>query len=127
MKVAKQLIPVLLALGASGVIVGLAIAMGSYYYLAPGLPSADTIRDVKLQVPLRIYTRDGRLIEQFGERRRQPVPFELIPQRVSNAFLAAEDDRFYDHPGFDYQGIARAAFNLRVAAPLRSSWHAPTF
>jgi penicillin-binding protein 1A len=114
MKVAKQLIPVLLALGASGVIVGLAIAMGSYYYLAPGLPSADTIRDVKLQVPLRIYTRDGRLIEQFGERRRQPVPFELIPQRVSNAFLAAEDDRFYDHPGFDYQGIARAAFNLML-------------
>ena len=114
MKVAKQLIPVLLALGASGVIVGLVIAMGSYYYLAPGLPSADTIRDVKLQVPLRIYTRDGRLIQQFGERRRQPVPFELIPQRVAKAFLAAEDDRFYDHPGFDYQGIARAAFNLML-------------
>ncbi|MDG2156194.1 MAG: transglycosylase domain-containing protein, partial [Gammaproteobacteria bacterium] len=114
MKVAKQLIPVLLALGASGVIVVLAIAMGSYYYLAPGLPSADTIRDVKLQVPLRIYTRDGRLIQQFGERRRQPVSFELIPQRVSKAFLAAEDDRFYDHPGFDYQGIARAAFNLML-------------
>ncbi|MDG1463416.1 MAG: penicillin-binding protein 1A [Gammaproteobacteria bacterium] len=96
----------------TGVVSALAAAMGAYYYLAPGLPSAGTIRDVRLQIPLRIYTRDGRLIEQIGKRRRKPVAFESIPPRVSNAFLAAEDDRFYEHPGYDYQGIARAAFNL---------------
>jgi len=112
MKVAKRIFPVLLALGATGVIAVLATGMGAYYYLAPGLPSADTIRDVRLQIPLRVYTRDGRLIEQFGERRRTPKAFEDIPPIVANAFLAAEDDRFYDHPGFDYQGITRAAVNL---------------
>jgi penicillin-binding protein 1A len=112
MNVAKRIFPILIALAISSVIAILAAGMGAYYYLAPGLPSADTIRDVKLQIPLRIYTRDGRLIEQFGERRRDPVPFAEIPPQVANAFLAAEDDRFYEHPGFDYQGIARAAFNL---------------
>jgi len=112
MNVTKRIFPILIALAVIGVIAILAAGMGAYYYLAPGLPSADTIRDVKLQIPLRIYTRDGRLIEQFGERRRNPVPFAEIPPQVAHAFLAAEDDRFYEHPGFDYQGIARAAFNL---------------
>jgi len=91
----------------------LAAAAGTagYYYLAPGLPSAETMRDVKLQIPLRIYSRDGQLMAQLGEQRRTPVRFEEIPDVVVKAFLAAEDDRFFEHPGFDYQGIARAAFN----------------
>ncbi len=114
MNVAKRIFPILIALGLIGVIGALAVGMGAYYYLAPGLPSADTIRDVKLQVPLRIYTRDGRLIEQFGERRRNPLPYSQIPPIVANAFLAAEDDRFYEHPGFDYQGIVRAGVNFAL-------------
>jgi penicillin-binding protein 1A len=85
---------------------------GVYYYLAPGLPSAEVIRDVKLQTPLRVYSRDGRLIAQIGEQRRTPVRFDEIPDVVVKAFLAAEDDRFFEHPGFDYQGITRAAFKL---------------
>jgi penicillin-binding protein 1A len=93
-------------------VLGAAVAAGAYYYLAPGLPSADVIRDVKLQTPLRIYSRDGRLMAQIGEQRRTPVRFEDIPDVVVKAFLAAEDDRFFDHPGFDYQGITRAAFKL---------------
>ncbi len=83
-----------------------------YYYLAPGLPSADTIRDVKLQTPLRIYSRDGRLMAQLGEQWRTPVRFEEVPEVVVKAFLAAEDDRFFEHPGFDYQGILRAAIHF---------------
>jgi len=108
----KRLLPILLALAATGLISVLAVGIGAYYYLAPALPSADTMRDVKLQIPMKVYTRDGRLIQQIGEKRRNPVTFEQIPPVVANAFLAAEDDRFFEHPGFDYQGIARAAFNL---------------
>jgi penicillin-binding protein 1A len=94
------------------VVLGAGAAGAGYYYLAPGLPSADVIREVKLQTPLRIYSRDGRLMAQLGEQRRTPVRFEEIPDVVVKAFLAAEDDRFFEHPGFDYQGISRAAFNL---------------
>jgi penicillin-binding protein 1A len=89
-----------------------AAASAAWYYLAPGLPSAEVIREVKLQTPLRIYSRDGRLMAQLGEQRRTPVRFEDVPDVVVKAFLAAEDDRFFEHPGFDYQGITRAAWNL---------------
>lgn len=104
--------PLLVALAATGALLALTIIAGAYYYLAPGLPSAETLRDVELQTPLRIYTRDGRLMAQIGEKRRTPVSYDQIPAIVVDAFLAAEDDRFFVHPGFDYQGIARAAINL---------------
>lgn len=91
-----------------------AVASAAYYFLAPGLPSAEVIREVKLQTPLRIYSRDGLLLGQIGEQRRTPVRFEEIPDVVVKAFLAAEDDRFFEHPGFDYQGITRAAVNLAL-------------
>jgi penicillin-binding protein 1A len=84
----------------------------AWYYLSPGLPSAETMREVRLQVPLRVYSRDGRLIAQLGEYRRIPVAYEDIPQTLVQAFLAAEDDRFFEHPGIDYQGIIRAGVNL---------------
>ncbi len=91
-----------------------AAAAAGFYFLKPGLPSAATLREVKLQTPLRIYTRDGRLMAQLGEQRRTPVRFEEIPDVVLKAFLAAEDDRFFEHPGFDYQGILRAGLNFLV-------------
>jgi len=86
--------------------------LAGYYYLQPALPSVEEMRDIQLQIPLRIYSRDGRLIEQIGEKRRNPVDYEDIPEIVVQAFLAAEDDRFFEHPGFDYQGIVRAGFKL---------------
>lgn len=91
-----------------------AIVIGGYYYVAPSLPSADQLRDVRLKVPLRIYTRDGRLIGQFGEQRRNPVPYDRIPKRMINAVLAAEDDRFFEHPGIDYIGTTKAIFNYVI-------------
>ena len=103
-----------LALGFTLFIGIVAIAAAGYYFLEPGLPSASTLREVKLQTPLRIYTRDGRLMAQLGEQRRTPVRFEQIPDVVVKAFLAAEDDRFFEHPGFDYQGILRAGANFLV-------------
>jgi penicillin-binding protein 1A len=84
----------------------------AYYYLQPTLPSVAEMRDIQLQIPLRIYSRDGRLIGQVGEKKRIPVEYKNIPEIVIQAFLAAEDDRFFQHPGFDYQGIVRAGIKL---------------
>ncbi len=88
-------------------LVGMGFA-GAYQYLAPEIPDAAALRDVKTQLPLRVYSRDGRLIAQIGEQRRIPVTFEQIPATVIEAFLAAEDARFYQHPGVDWQGLVRA-------------------
>ena len=90
-------------------LVGLAF-LATYYYLKPTLPDVAVLRDVRLQVPLRVYSRDGKLLAQLGEQRRVPVTWEQIPEVVVQAVLAAEDDRFFEHPGVDWQGIARAVF-----------------
>lgn len=81
---------------------------GAYQFLEPELPDAESLRDVRSQLPLTVYTRDGKLIAQIGEQRRVPVAYEQIPQVVVDAFLAAEDDRFFEHPGVDWQGLVRA-------------------
>jgi penicillin-binding protein 1A len=104
---------------ATMVLLGLLAGAAAYFYLEPGLPNVETLRDVRLQVPLRIYTRDGRLIAEFGEKRRIPATHEQIPPRMIQAFLAAEDDRFYEHPGVDYQGLVRAVFFLAVTGERR--------
>src|SRR2546429_381195 len=80
----------------------------SYVYLAPSLPSAQAMRNVEMQVPLRVYTRSGALIAQIGEQRRIPVSYDQIPDLVKHAFLAAEDERFFEHHGIDYLGVVRA-------------------
>jgi penicillin-binding protein 1A len=76
--------------------------------IAPRLPSVDTLRDVRLQVPLRVYSADSKLIATIGETRRIPIKMEQVPPQLKNAFLAAEDANFYNHPGVDWQGVARA-------------------
>src|SRR5580692_6239539 len=81
----------------------------SYVYLVPSLPSVESMRNVELQVPLRVYTRTGALIAQIGEQRRIPVTYDQIPEVVKHAFLAAEDERFFEHHGIDYFGVVRAA------------------
>lgn len=83
-----------------------------YLYLEPKLPPIETLRDVRLQVPLRVYTKEGQLIAEFGDMKRVPMHYEQFPKDLVHAFLAAEDDRFFEHPGVDYQGLLRAALNL---------------
>jgi penicillin-binding protein 1A len=105
----------LVLLGGIGLVGALgttAAVIGAWYFVAPGLPQADTIREIPLQIPLRIYSRDGRLIEEIGERRRILVMYDDLPQFVVDAFVAAEDRRFFEHPGVDYRGILRAAAGL---------------
>ncbi|NNC63826.1 MAG: PBP1A family penicillin-binding protein [Gammaproteobacteria bacterium] len=104
------------ALSGAVVVVLAALFAGGYYYVAPSLPDAETLRDVRLQIPLSVYSRDGRLLAQFGERQRTPVAFEEIPEQLVQAILAAEDDRFFEHPGFDYQGMLRAGINFLATA-----------
>ena len=89
------------------VLVVLGIA-GAYQFLEPELPDAASLREVRSQLPLSVYSHDGKLIAQIGEQRRIPVAFAEIPQVVIDAFLAAEDDRFFQHPGVDWQGLVRA-------------------
>lgn len=101
-----------LILGVFGVVVVAGVAATVYFRLAPNLPSIESLNEVQFQVPLRIYTQDGALISEFGEKRREPARIDDIPEVLKQAFLAAEDDRFYEHPGVDYHGIIRAAINL---------------
>ncbi len=84
------------------------------------MPSVDTLKDVELQVPLKVYSRDSKLIAVYGEKRRQPLNIEDFPTPVIQAFLAAEDDRFYEHPGVDYQGLLRAAAEFIKHREIRS-------
>ena len=99
-------------------------AAGLYWYLAPKLPPIDSLKDVQLQEPLRVYSSDGRLIAEFGEKRRTPLEFEQVPPIMIQAVLAAEDERFYQHPGVDWQGLTRAVVHL-VRRRTSSRWCEP--
>ena len=98
---------VLLAVLAAALGVG-----GAYWYLSPMLPSAEILRDVRLQVPLRVYTREGEVLAEFGEKRRTPLRLDEVPERLIQAFISGEDDRFFEHPGVDWQGLTRAVLYL---------------
>lgn len=86
--------------------------VGTYWYMAPELPDVQALKEVRLQVPLRVYSHEGLLMAEYGEKRRIPTRIEDVPEPMIQAFLAAEDDRFYEHPGVDYQGVIRAGLNL---------------
>jgi penicillin-binding protein 1A len=93
-------------------IVLLILSVILYVKIEPQLPSIELLRDVRLQVPLRVYTGDRKLLAEFGEKRRTPVQIENVPPILIQAFLAAEDDRFFEHPGVDIQGLLRAGMEL---------------
>ncbi|HKK22651.1 MAG TPA: transglycosylase domain-containing protein, partial [Pseudohaliea sp.] len=93
---------------------------GVYLYLGPSLPEVETLRDVQLQTPMRVYTADGELIGQFGEQKRNPLAYPEIPPQFINALLAAEDDGFFEHGGIDFMGLARAVTELVVTGQKRS-------
>jgi len=84
----------------------------TYLLLAPSLPKVDKLNDTQLQVPLRILSAEGLLIAEMGDKRRIPLRYDEIPQQLIHAFIASEDDRFFEHPGVDYQGILRAVYSL---------------
>jgi penicillin-binding protein 1A len=114
MKILLRLAYGIVAIASMSVFALALAAIGAYYYVAPSLPDVESLREVRLQVPMRVYSRDGQLMAEFGEQRRIPVRVDEVPERLQQAFLAAEDDRFFEHPGVDWQGLTRAA--LAVAA-----------
>src|SRR5690349_22370083 len=83
-----------------------------YFLIAPKLPDVDALRHVELQEPMYVYARDGRLMALFGETRRYPIDIERVPPKLKQAFIAIEDNRFYEHHGVDYKGVARAIWLL---------------
>ncbi|MES2682965.1 MAG: PBP1A family penicillin-binding protein [Pseudomonadota bacterium] len=83
------------------------------------LPSVQSLREPNLGAPLRIYSADGKLIGEFGAERRSPLSYEQFPDQVIKAFLAAEDDQFFEHSGVDYMGLLRAAFKLAATGEKR--------
>lgn len=83
-----------------------------YRHYEPQLPEVATLRDVRFQVPLKIYSFDGKLIANFGEARRFPSTIDEVPEVMKQAFIATEDERFYTHPGVDYQGMARVGWEF---------------
>lgn len=85
---------------------------GAFLYLSPSLPSVDALRSIQLQIPLRVYSSDGKLIAEFGEMRRSPIRFEEIPPQFIQALLSAEDDNFLNHYGVDPGSLMRAATQL---------------
>ena len=107
-----------MVLAACFTIGGVAGVIGAYYYASPSLPAAETIRDIRLEVPLRIFSRDGHLISEIGERRRIPVTYDDVPEHVVHAFVAAEDRRFFVHPGIDYRGVLRALTSLLLTGEI---------
>ncbi|HEX6297818.1 MAG TPA: penicillin-binding protein 1A [Burkholderiales bacterium] len=100
--------------GISVLVVALIVALAY-----PNLPALGALTQYQPKVPLRIYTAEGVLIGEFGEERRAVVAIEDVPAQLKNAIIAAEDERFYEHPGIDYVGVLRAAYTNVVSGGRR--------
>ncbi len=95
-----------------GLFIGLIAALYIYSVVAPKLPSIDNLEDTSFQVPLRIYDRNEELLAEYGVHRRIPVNFDEFPEKLINAFLAAEDDQFWNHAGVDPFALGAAVYAL---------------
>ena len=96
------------------------IICATFLYLSPKLPPVDVLREAKLQVPLRIYSQNGELIGEFGEKLRTPIKMKAVPDHFINALLSAEDDRFLQHHGVDFAGLLRATSQLFSSGRIQS-------
>ena len=95
----------------AGLMIAAVLGVGLVVVLAyPQLPSLEALTAYQPKIPLRIYTAEGILIGEFGEERRSVISIAEVPQQLKNAVIAAEDERFYEHPGIDYVGVMRAAW-----------------
>ncbi|MBE20443.1 MAG: peptidase [Gammaproteobacteria bacterium] len=88
-------------------------------YISEKLPEAQEIREIELQIPLKIFTSDNKLIGEFGEKRRSAVSFEDIPPYFIKAVLAAEDDNFFNHSGVSYSGLLRSLYRILISGEIQ--------
>ena len=100
-------------------LIGVLLAGFAGLVIYSNLPSLDTLTDYRPKIPLRIYSDEGQLIGEFGAERRNVVSISEVPERLKQAILAAEDDRFYEHGGVDYLGVLRAAYSNFSAGSVR--------
>jgi penicillin-binding protein 1A len=103
-KFLRYLIAPLIPIG----VISIVIVSATYFYYQTTLPSVDELRNAQLQLPLQVYSKENKLIAEFGQFRRRPVSYQQTPQNLRNAFIAIEDARFLQHKGVDFRGIIRA-------------------
>lgn len=106
-----------LGLALTGITLG---ASGSYLALTPQLPDISTLKTMEYETPLKVYSRDGKLISEFGVKHTIPLKYKEIPKPFVQAFLAAEDDQFFQHDGIDYAGLGRAFGEILTTGNIRS-------
>lgn len=109
--------PLLLVASTAVIVVTLVAFAAALVY--PTLPSLEALTDYQPKIPLRIYSSEGKLLGEFGEERRAIITIQQTPQPMIDAILAAEDERFYQHRGVDYLGVARAALSNFVSGGVR--------
>lgn len=112
MRAIKLLFQIILSMAVLSIIVGTFSMVGLYLYFSPKLPDVNALRDIQFQTPLKVFTKDNKLIAEFGEKRRSPITFNQIPKKFVQALQAAEDSRYFEHNGVDIQGLARAVVQL---------------
>ncbi len=89
-------------------IVTIIVIIGTYIFVKPSLPEINLVDESELQMPMKVLTKDGQLIGEFGEIKRRAIDYDDIPIDIRNAFLAAEDDNFFNHQGISYKGLIRS-------------------
>lgn len=107
-----RFLKIVFILGLLAALASIGLGFAFYHSVKDKIPTVEEIRSSELQVPLRIYTKDGKLIEEFGEKRRAPISYEDIPPLLEAAVLAAEDNDFYNHPGVDVKGLMRSVLQI---------------
>lgn len=106
-----------IGLGLAGITLS---ASGSWLTLTPDLPDISMLKEVRYETPLQVLTRDGKVITEFGVKHTIPLTYAQIPKPLVQAFLAAEDDQFFEHDGIDYAGLGRALGELVTSGSIRS-------
>src|SRR3954467_4385339 len=108
-----------LLLVASTFLLGVILIAFAAVIVYPTLPSLEVLTDYQPKIPLRVYSAEGTLLGEFGEERRAFIAIQKVPRQMQDAILAAEDERFYQHRGVDYVGVARAALSNFVSGGVR--------
>ena len=103
-----NLFKILLAFGTAALIVGTGTVAGLFWHFSHGLPDHKQLADYQPATVSRLYAADGRLLAEYAREKRIFVPVAAMPKRVVEAFVAAEDQRFFTHPGIDFIGVVRA-------------------
>ena len=104
----QKIIKYLFYFGVSICFFAITAIISTNLYLRPTLPEINLVDQSELQMPLKVYTKDEKLIGEFGEIKRRAISYEEIPDDIRNAFLAAEDDNFFNHQGISYTGLIRS-------------------